>query len=220
MKKIFCGVVCGICAVGNVYASLIPGDVQDASTMVGSYCYSDDTILRIVKLDCITWDGSALFGSSWGESAWEDCSRTFEGVGLCYIGEYNGAHYFCYDGGLAPCDEAGCSAGYTNWTTYSSSAHTVTRQYQTLTESSTYVCTGTQTTQYACASGYYLSGGSTTMTSTNLTCSRCPTAGSTSYGSSSTGNRSDATACYMSQGDTFADSIGSGTFSGTCYYTN
>lgn len=221
MKKLFCGIVYGICATCNAYADLIPGDVQDAVSMgVGSYCYSDDTTLMIAKVDCITYDGSALFEYSWSDGAWEECSRTFEGVGLCYLGEYEGAHYFCYDGGTQLCPEAGCTEGYTSWTTYSSSAHTVTRKYQTLTESDYFICTGTQTTQYACDSGYYLSGGSTTMSSTNLTCSRCPTAGSTSYGSSSSGNRSNATACYMKKGDTFADSIGSGTFSGTCYYTN
>lgn len=221
MKKLFCGIVYGICATCNAYASLIPGDVQDAVILgEGSYCYSDDDTLKITKLDCITWDGSALFQYSWGEEAMEPCSRTWQDNRVCYLGSYDGAHYFCYDGGLDACAEAGCTEGYTSWTTYSSSANTVTRLYQTLTQVDYHLCIGTQTRQYACDSGYYLSSGSTTMSSTNLTCSRCLTAGSTSYGSSSTGNRSNATACYMKKGDTFADSIGSGTFSGTCYYTN
>ena len=222
MKKLFCGIVCGICATCNAYAGLIPTSASAAASMgPGADCYSGDiSMLKIAKVDCVTWNGSRLFEGTWSDAAWEECDPIAEYDGLCYLGEYGGAHYFCYDGGTKLCPEAGCESGPTNWTTYSSSAHTVTRQYQTLTDDEYYICTGTRATQYGCGSYSYLSGGSTTMTSTNLTCSTCPSAGGNIIGTSSDGNRSNITACYMQSGNPFADSTGNGVFRAKCYYTN
>ena len=233
MKKLFCGIVCGICATCNAYAGLIPTSAQDAASMIpGSDCYSDDGgMLKIAKVDCVTWDGSRLFEKSWSDGAWEECDPYSEYDGLCYLGEYGGAHYFCYDGGTRVCDEAGCPNGYIGWTTgnttgllpsSASSEHIVTRLEQTLYESDYYSCMGAFSTfgEYGCASGYYRSGGSTNKWSSDLTCSQCPTAGGTSHGTSEIGNRSGITACYMQYGNNFADSTGSGVFDGTCNWTN
>ncbi len=66
-----------------------------------------------------------------------------------------------------------------------------------------------QTNEYRCAAGYY--GSSTNGTSG---CSRCPSSGSSSAGSTV------ITACYLPSGWTGTDSTGSYTYTANCYYSN
>lgn len=87
-------------------------------------------------------------------------------------------------------------------------------QYQ---ETKTYECDGSYTSRFAyrCASGAYGTARGSSYSIGNLSgCSRCPSGGTSSAGSTS------ITSCYIPSGTAFNETSGTGTYTQNCYYKN
>ncbi len=98
-----------------------------------------------------------------------------------------------------------------NWTRVS---FNVMYQYQ---ETKTYECDGSYTSSFAyrCASGAYGTARGSSYSIGNLSgCSRCPSGGTSSAGSTS------ITSCYIPSGTAFNETSGTGTYTQNCYYKN
>ncbi|MBQ8042417.1 MAG: hypothetical protein IJ273_03720 [Alphaproteobacteria bacterium] len=212
MPNLNVGLGLAMCCVSTASAYL----QVSAGSAVGTYCYSDWEYpgdLLVVACEC---DGKGY--------TVDDCS-TSAPDGTCYLGSSGGVDYYCDWGGESACSFCNCSSGYSEWSSPNSSG-VVTRTYEEVDDSEYYYCNISQQTQYGCAAGYFKTSGSSSYSGT-VYCTTCPAHNTTSgwvYGNTSTGNRSDATACWLPAGtaSSFSDTKGSGTekFTSTCYYSN
>ncbi|MBQ8367756.1 MAG: hypothetical protein IJX43_01710 [Alphaproteobacteria bacterium] len=215
MPNLNVGLSLAMCCINTASAYLM----VSAGSSPGSWCYSDCTTegmgcMIVVSCNCDD-----------GVSVMDDCS-TSDSYYTCYLGSSGGVDYYCDYGNESACSLCGCIDGYiTDWTSTSTTG-VVQRTYQSLDDDYD-SCYASTHSHYGCAEGYYMSSGSSTLLTAMLSCARCPsfqTTSGTVYGNTSEGNRSSATACYLSSGTTssFSDTIGSGTqkFTSTCYYSN
>lgn len=79
-------------------------------------------------------------------------------------------------------------------------------------------CECTQSTKYRCDAGYYGTASYSQLTGYRG-CTRCPSSGGV-YGTSTAGNGTEITSCYIPTTSTLTDDTGSYQYTSNCYYSN
>lgn len=190
-------------------------------TEPGIFCDSECTSEeegcgQLNMLDCGTFDCSdipqVLYITSKPACVIEDNDNYNKD---CYVGKSNNSYkyYYCDRQGENACSTLGfISQYYSDWKTYNTSRHSVSRQKYFIDDSNYNICkinSNQTSTEYGCAAGYYATantGGA------NISCTPCPNGATSDIGTAA------ITSCYLGPG-TYSDSHGTFQISGSnCYY--